>query len=367
MAGQPGRSARAVDDPEIRSNVPADLRDPGGRWFGLTVRARTIMRSTERVSPSAATTYEDLGDPRWKGRLCLRSGTSDYNVSFVADRHRQGRRGGDRGDAPPLDGQRPQIFGSDTDVLDAVRDGPCDVGLTELLLPGPRAGGKPQLPGRAGLGGSEGRGTHLNLSGLGVVKGTDQRRQGHQLMEYLTEPAQQELFARNNFEFAADPDVKAAGDRAVRHLQARPDRRAGRRRAPGGRAAADAGGWVGLIPPDPAAAGRATVLTAVCALLIAGPLVGLPLSYLVAPGGASKYSNFLPDAFMATGLLWWAWARARSCWARRSPRWCRSATSPAAPGSSGCWCCRWPCRAMCSRSSRSASTCPTCARPAARS
>ena len=75
-----------VDDPELNRNVPADLRDPGGHWFGLTVRARTIMRSTERVSPDAATTYEDLGDPRWKGKLCLRSGTSDYNVSFIADR-----------------------------------------------------------------------------------------------------------------------------------------------------------------------------------------------------------------------------------------------------------------------------------------
>ena len=55
-------------------------------WKPLTLRARTIMRSTERVKPGEVTTYEGLGDPRWKGRLCLRSGTSEYNVSFVADR-----------------------------------------------------------------------------------------------------------------------------------------------------------------------------------------------------------------------------------------------------------------------------------------
>ena len=65
---------------------PPALRDPKGRWYGLTVRARTIMRSTERVAPDAVTTYAGLGDPRWKDKLCLRSGTSDYNISFVADR-----------------------------------------------------------------------------------------------------------------------------------------------------------------------------------------------------------------------------------------------------------------------------------------
>ena len=73
-------------DPEVEKNVPADLRDPKGRWYGLTVRARTIMRSTDRVKPEAVTTYAGLGDPRWKGKLCLRSGTSEYNISFVADR-----------------------------------------------------------------------------------------------------------------------------------------------------------------------------------------------------------------------------------------------------------------------------------------
>ena len=77
-------------------------------WKPLTLRARTIMRSTERVGPNDVTTYEGLGDPRWKGKLCLRSGTSEYNVSFVADRLAKDGRGGHRGDAAALDGERPE-------------------------------------------------------------------------------------------------------------------------------------------------------------------------------------------------------------------------------------------------------------------
>ena len=199
-----------VDDPELNRNVPANLRDPGGHWFGLTVRARTIMRSTERVSPSAATTYEDLGDPRWKGRLCLRSGTSDYNVSFVADRLAKDGKARTEAMLRRWMANDPDILGSDTDVLDNIADGRCDVGLTNSYYLGRELAENPGFPVAPVWADQKGRGTHLNLSGLGVVKGTDQRAKDIELMEYLTEPRQQELFARNNFEFAADPDVKAA-------------------------------------------------------------------------------------------------------------------------------------------------------------
>ena len=199
-----------VDDPELNRNVPANLRDPGGHWFGLTVRARTIMRSTERVSPSAATTYEDLGDPRWKGRLCLRSGTSDYNVSFVADRLAKDGKARTEAMLRRWMANDPDILGSDTDVLDNIADGRCDVGLTNSYYLGRELAENPSFPVAPVWADQKGRGTHLNLSGLGVVKGTDQRAKDIELMEYLTEPRQQELFARNNFEFAADPDVKAA-------------------------------------------------------------------------------------------------------------------------------------------------------------
>jgi iron(III) transport system substrate-binding protein len=199
-----------VDDPELNRNVPADLRDPQGRWFGITVRARTIMRSTERVSPTAAATYEDLGDARWKGRLCLRSGTSDYNVSFVADRIAKDGRDATEAMLRLWMANDPEILGSDTDVLDAIADGDCDVGLTNSYYLGRELEEDPDFPVAPVWADQNGRGTHVNLSGLGVVRGTDQREQDIELMRYLTEPAQQRVFAHNNFEFAADPDVAPA-------------------------------------------------------------------------------------------------------------------------------------------------------------
>ena len=141
-----------VDDPELNRNVPADLRDPGGHWFGLTVRARTIMRSTERVGPSDVTTYAGLGDPRWKGKLCLRSGTSDYNVSFVADRLAKDGREKTEAMLRRWMANDPEILGSDTDVLDAIADGQLRRGPHELVLPRPRARGGPGLPGGARCG-----------------------------------------------------------------------------------------------------------------------------------------------------------------------------------------------------------------------
>ena len=190
--------------------MPADLRDPGGHWFGLTVRARTIMRSTERVSPAAATTYEDFGDPRWKGKLCLRSGTSDYNVSFIADRLAKDGREKTEAMLRRWMANDPEILGSDTDVLDAIADGQCDVGLTNSYYLGRELADDPDFPVAPVWADQNGRGTHVNLSGLGVVKGTDQRSKDIELMRYLTEPAQQRVFAHNNFEFAADPNVAPA-------------------------------------------------------------------------------------------------------------------------------------------------------------
>ena len=84
------------------------------------------------------------------------------------------------------------------------------MGLTNSYYLGRELADNPSFPVAPVWADQKGRGTHVNLSGLGVVKGTDQRAKDIELMEYLTEPRQQELFARNNFEFAADPDVKAA-------------------------------------------------------------------------------------------------------------------------------------------------------------
>jgi iron(III) transport system substrate-binding protein len=204
--------------PALERAVPADLRDPDGAWYGLTLRARTIMRSTERVRAGEVTTYEGLGDPRWRGRLCLRSGTSEYNVSFVADRLAKDGRAATERMLRRWMANDPDILGSDTDVLNAIADGDCDVGLTNSYYLGRELKEDPDFPVTLEWADQQGRGTHVNLSGLGVVRGTDQPEAARELIEFLLEPRQQEVFAQNNHEFPVvegaptSPEIAQFGD-----------------------------------------------------------------------------------------------------------------------------------------------------------
>jgi iron(III) transport system substrate-binding protein len=177
-------------------------------WEPLTLRARTIMRSTERVGPDDVTTYEGLGDPRWKDKLCLRSGTSEYNVSFVADRIAKDGRAATERMLRAWMANDPKIFGSDTDVLEAIEDGDCDVGLTNSYYLGRELADDPDFPVAPVWADQQGRGTHVNLSGLGVVKSSDHAEEARKLIAFLRRPTEQEVFAQSNYEFPAVAGVK---------------------------------------------------------------------------------------------------------------------------------------------------------------
>jgi iron(III) transport system substrate-binding protein len=209
-----------LEAPELESAVPADLRDPDGAWFGLLLRARTIMRSTERVGPDEVTTYEGLGDPRWKDRLCLRSGTSEYNVSFVADRLAKDGRPATERMLRRWMANDPEILGSDTEVLEAIADGDCDVGLTNHYYLERELEDDPNFPVARVWADQRGGGTHVNLSGVGVVRGSDRADEARALVEFLLRPPAQDVFVENNHEFSVrggtefkrDPiDVAGAG------------------------------------------------------------------------------------------------------------------------------------------------------------
>src|ERR687896_2077773 len=152
-------------------------------WEPLTLRARTIMRSTERVGEDEVTTYDGLGDPRWKGRLCLRSGTSEYNVSFIADRLAMGGPEATERMLRRWMANDPDILGSDVDVLEAIADGDCDVGLTNHYYLEREKEEDPDFPVEPVWADQDGRGTHVNLSGLGVVKGSDHQEEARDLIE----------------------------------------------------------------------------------------------------------------------------------------------------------------------------------------
>src|SRR5918998_4976928 len=199
-----------VDTPALRDNVGERLHDPDGAWWGISTRLRVPMRSTERVPESALTTYEDLGDPRFRGRLCLRTSNNEYNQSFVADRIAK------RGEAETEEllrswmANQPQILGSDVDVLDAIAAGRCDVGLTNhyylgrMLKDNPRLAIAPVWPDQ------DGAGAHANVSGVGLVKDAEHREAAVRLMEFLTAREAQEAIVSNS-EFAANPDVQPPG------------------------------------------------------------------------------------------------------------------------------------------------------------
>jgi iron(III) transport system substrate-binding protein len=198
-----------VDTPALRAHVAPGLYDADGAWWGLSTRVRTPMRSTERVPANAITSYEDLGDPRFRGRLCLRTSNNEYNQSFVADRIVKKGRADTEKLLRSWMANDPQIMGSDVDVLDAIAAGRCDVGLTNHYYLARILKDKPDFPVAPAWPDQDGAGAHTNLSGVGLVKGAEHRADAIRLMEFLTDRQAQETIVANG-EFAANPDVPPA-------------------------------------------------------------------------------------------------------------------------------------------------------------
>ena len=140
-AGNLWNAARAgylapVDSRDLVANIPAHLRDPQGRWFALAVRARTIMYNTTRVKPDELSTYAALGDPKWKGRLCLRNSTHIYNQSLLATMI---KRYGEPRTEEIVRGwvaNQPTLINGDAKILEAIAAGQCDVGITNTYYLG---------------------------------------------------------------------------------------------------------------------------------------------------------------------------------------------------------------------------------------
>jgi iron(III) transport system substrate-binding protein len=198
-----------VATPALERQIPAELRDPDGSWWALSLRIRTPMRSSERVREGEVDSYQDLGDPRWRGKLCLRTSSNEYNQSLVADMI--AKRGADETEEllqSWMDND-PTVLGSDVDVLEAIAGGRCDVGLTNHYYLARILAEDPDFPVAPAWPDQDGAGAHTNLSGVGLVKGSEHRDDAVALMEYLiSEPAQHEVV--ENGELAANPEVPPA-------------------------------------------------------------------------------------------------------------------------------------------------------------
>jgi iron(III) transport system substrate-binding protein len=197
-----------VTTPALERQVPRQYRDADGDWWGMSLRIRTPMRSTS-VPADAVTSYEDLGDARWKGQLCLRTSNNEYNQSLVADMLAKRGAAKTRALLESWMANDPQILGSDVDVLDAIAAGRCKVGLTNHYYLARKLKDDPDFPVTPAWPDQDGAGAHTNLSGVGLVKGTSHRADAIALMEHLTGPeAQRDIVA--NGEFATNPDVPPA-------------------------------------------------------------------------------------------------------------------------------------------------------------
>jgi len=193
----------------LREQVPERLRDAEGSWWAISTRIRTPVVSTERVEPGAVTGYAALGDPRFKGRTCLRTSNSEYNQSLVADMI--AKRGMEATEALLRSwmANDPDIINSDGEMLGAIAGGDCDVGLANHYYLGRSLKEDPGFPVAPAWADQDGAGAHANVSGVGTVRWSDMKEEALALMEFLTaREAQAELISRS--EFAANPEVPPA-------------------------------------------------------------------------------------------------------------------------------------------------------------
>jgi iron(III) transport system substrate-binding protein len=192
--------------------VPSAYRDPDGHWFGLTMRARVVYASKDRVKQDSIT-YEELADPKWKGKICIRSGQHVYNTSLLATiiAH-EGEAAAEkwlRGLKQNL-GRKPS--GGDREAVRDVKTGQCDLAIGNtyymaamLKNPDQKAWAesvKMLFPN------ADGRGTHVNISGVALTRHAPHKENAIKLMEFLVSDEAQKIYAEINSEYPISPHVQ---------------------------------------------------------------------------------------------------------------------------------------------------------------
>jgi iron(III) transport system substrate-binding protein len=197
-----------VESDALQEQIPAQLRDPQNRWFGLSVRARTIFYNPERVEATELSTYADLADPKWKGRLCLRTSNSVYNQSLVATMIATvGAEATERTVRGWVANLAAPPFVNDTSLLEAIAAGQCDVGIANTYYFGRLKASKSDLPVSLFWADQGAQGVHVNISGAGITRHAKNPEAARRLLEWLSSPAAQETFAALNREYPANADV----------------------------------------------------------------------------------------------------------------------------------------------------------------
>ena len=200
----------------IEQNIPSQYRSSTGSWTGLSLRARTIVYSTERVKPAELSTYEALADSAWASRLCLRTSKKVYNQSLTATLiETHGAAKTETILKGWVDNLATDVFADDTALLQAIDAGQCDVGLVNTYYFARLHKQDPDLKVKLFWPNQADRGVHVNLSGAGVTKYAPHAAEAQKLLEWMTGPEAQNLFADINQEFPANPAIKPSAEVAA--------------------------------------------------------------------------------------------------------------------------------------------------------
>jgi iron(III) transport system substrate-binding protein len=199
----------SVNSPVLDKNIPAHYKDPDNLWFGLSVRARTIVYNTDKVKKADLGSYEDLAGDAWKGRLLLRTSKKVYNQSLVAmlvathgeDKTKEVVTGWVNNLAAPP-------YSSDTKVLEAIAAGQGDVGVVNTYYYGRLMKKNPDLPLGIFWADQAGGGVHVNVSGAGVLKHSKNKEQAIKFIEWLSKEDAQKVFADANMEYPVNSAVE---------------------------------------------------------------------------------------------------------------------------------------------------------------
>ncbi len=201
-----------VDSEVLRERIPAKFRAEDNGWFGLTQRARILYVSKDRVPEGAITTYEELADPKWKGKVCTRSGTHEYNVQLFAA---VVSHYGEAKAKEWLEGVKANLArkpqGNDRAQAKAVSEGECDIAVANSYYYFKMLEEEEQKPWAAAVRPTfvtfEGKGTHVNLTGMAMAPHAPNPENAKLLMEFLAGEMAQRLYADVNYEYPVNPAV----------------------------------------------------------------------------------------------------------------------------------------------------------------
>lgn len=214
-----------VESAVLEQAVPESLRSPESEWYGLTSRARVLVYNPENVDPSELSTYEDLAGPQWEGRVCVRSSSNVYNQSLIGSMVETiGEEATEEWAEGLVANFARQPEGGDVDQIKAVAAGLCDVAIANhyywaRLAKSDDAEDREVIANTAVFfPNQDDRGTHINVSGIGLVSTAPHKENAIAFMEFLVSPEVQEIFANTNNEYPVvagvevDPVVAELGE-----------------------------------------------------------------------------------------------------------------------------------------------------------